>query len=127
LSRTLDTGETRRPFVSEFARYSRSAAVIPRLRRKPAALGPPSSCGLVPDDYKPTCRSLIDRMSELAENVARRHDGLLVDFGTHPTGVDPSIYSSDRIHLNARGHAICAVETLHAVEPRAAGLHLKLA
>jgi lysophospholipase L1-like esterase len=78
-----------------------------------------SQTELVPDEYKPTWRSLIERMSTLAERVARRHGALLVDFRAHPAGADPTIYSTDRIHLNARGHAICAAQTLHALQQRA--------
>jgi hypothetical protein len=58
-------------------------------------------------------------MSTLAERVARRHGALLVDFRAHPAGADPTIYSTDRIHLNARGHAICAAQTLRALQQRA--------
>jgi EmrB/QacA subfamily drug resistance transporter len=70
----------------------------------------------LPADRKPAWRSLIERMGALAETVARRHGAVLVDFRSHPAGPEPSIYSSDRIHLNARGHAICAVRTLQVLE-----------
>jgi lysophospholipase L1-like esterase len=79
-----------------------------------------SHSALLPDELKPRWRSLIERMSALAERVARRHGALLVDFGDHPAGADPTIYSGDRIHLNARGHAICAAHTLSALAERAA-------
>jgi MFS family permease len=75
---------------------------------------------LVPDEYKPTLRTLIEQMSTLAEKVARRHDALLVDFRAHPAAPEASIYSTDRMHLNARGYAICAAQTLRALEQRAA-------
>jgi lysophospholipase L1-like esterase len=54
---------------------------------------------------------LRDRLSSLAlvtTSVARRHDALLIDCATHPRAADPSIYSSDMMHLNMRGHAIAA-------------------
>jgi EmrB/QacA subfamily drug resistance transporter len=86
-----------------------------------------SQTELVPDEYKPTWRSLIERMSALAERVARRHGALLVDFRAHPAGADSSIYSTDRIHLNARGHAICAAQTLRALQQRATEQDLKAA
>jgi EmrB/QacA subfamily drug resistance transporter len=79
-----------------------------------------SQTELLPEDHKARWRSLIDRMSELAATVAHRHGALLVDCRAHPAGADPSIYSGDRVHLNARGHAICAAETLRALELRAA-------
>jgi EmrB/QacA subfamily drug resistance transporter len=82
---------------------------------------------LLPEDRKPAWRSLIDRMGTLAETVAGRHAAVLVDFRSHPAGSDRSIYSSDRIHLNARGHAICAAQTLRELEQRAAERELRVA
>jgi hypothetical protein len=82
---------------------------------------------LVPADHKPTWGSLIERMGAMAESVARRHGAVLVDFRSHPAGPEPSIYSGDRIHLNARGHAICAAQTLRALEQRAADREVRAA
>jgi EmrB/QacA subfamily drug resistance transporter len=79
-----------------------------------------STSDALPDDYKPHWRSLIDRLTQQARRVARRNGALLVEFGDHPAGADASIYSSDRIHLNARGHAICAAVTARALARRAA-------
>jgi EmrB/QacA subfamily drug resistance transporter len=78
-----------------------------------------SQSSLLPDEFKATWRSLIERMSALAERVASRHGALLVDFRDHPAGADATIYSGDRIHLNARGHAICAAHTLNVLAQRA--------
>jgi len=79
-----------------------------------------SQSDLVPDEYKPTWHALIERMSALAERVARRHAAVLIDFRDHPADADSSIYSSDRIHLSARGHASCAEHTLNVLAHRAA-------
>jgi hypothetical protein len=79
-----------------------------------------SQTELLPDQCKPTWRSLINRMSGLAERVAQRHGAVLIDFRDHPAGADASIYSNDRIHLNARGHAIWAAHTLSKLAQRAA-------
>ena len=86
-----------------------------------------SHTDLVPEEYRLRWRTLIERMSELAERVTRRHGALLVDFRGHPAGAEPSIYSADRIHLNARGQAICAAETLHALERWAAASRFEAA
>ena len=86
-----------------------------------------SQSELVPTDRKAAWRSLIEQMGALAESVARRHGAVLVDFRPHPAGSEPSIYSSDRIHLNARGHAICAAQTLRALEQRATERMLRAA
>jgi lysophospholipase L1-like esterase len=75
-----------------------------------------SRSDLLPEEYKLRWRSLIEQMSALAERVARRHGALLVDFREHPAAADATIYSGDRIHLNARGHAICAAGTLRALD-----------
>jgi lysophospholipase L1-like esterase len=77
-----------------------------------------SQTELVPDEFKPAWRSLIERMSALAERVARRHGAVLIDFRDHAAGSDATIYSGDRIHLNARGHAICAAHTLDTLAQR---------
>lgn len=79
-----------------------------------------STSDMLPEDHKPHWRSLIEAMTQQARRVARRNGALLIEFGDHPAGADPSIYSSDRIHLNARGHAICAAGTAHALARRAA-------
>jgi lysophospholipase L1-like esterase len=79
-----------------------------------------STSDVLPEDYKPRWRALIQSMADLARRVARRNGALLVEFGEHPAGADASIYSSDRIHLNARGHAICAAGTARALARRAA-------
>jgi MFS family permease len=86
-----------------------------------------SQSELLPTDRKPAWRSLIERMGALAETVARRHGAVLVDFRAHPAGPEPSIYSRDQIHLNARGHAICAAHTLRALEQYAAERELRAA
>jgi hypothetical protein len=82
---------------------------------------------LLPAERKPTWRSLIERMGALAERVSRRHGAVLVDFRSHPAGPEPTIYSTDRIHLSARGHAICAAQTLRALERYAAERELRAA
>ncbi len=79
---------------------------------------------LLSKERKPAWRSLIERMGDLAERVACRHDAVIIDFRDHPAGSDADIYSTDRIHLNARGHAICATQTLHELERRVAERNL---
>lgn len=86
-----------------------------------------SESALLPEEHRPRWHALTEGMSELATRVARRHGALLVDFRTHPVGADASIYSADRIHLNARGHAICAAETLRALDHLAGERGLKAA
>jgi lysophospholipase L1-like esterase len=54
----------------------------------------------------------IRTLAELTAAVAGRHGAIHLDFSTHPAGADPSIYSDDRLHLNARGHALVAAATI---------------
>jgi lysophospholipase L1-like esterase len=71
--------------------------------------------GLVPPDQ---AGPLDDRMRALAEvtrAVADRHGALLVEMRGHPASADPDIYSSDRLHLNARGHAIVGSEAVRVL------------
>jgi lysophospholipase L1-like esterase len=71
--------------------------------------------GLVPPEY---ARSLDERMSALAEvtrAVARRQGALLLEMRDHPACADPDVYSSDRLHLNARGHAIVGTEAVRVL------------
>jgi lysophospholipase L1-like esterase len=67
------------------------------------------------DPSAPTAHLMSKRIRRLAEvtgAVAARHGAIHLDFSVHPAGGDPSIYSSDRLHLNAKGHAIVAAETI---------------
>ncbi len=74
-----------------------------------------SRADVLSEERQPRWHALIEAMSTLAERVARRHGALLLDFRGHPAGADPGIYSGDRIHLNARGQAIVAEQTLGAL------------
>ena len=55
------------------------------------------------------------RLAELTRRVARRHGAILVEMRGHPASADPGVYARDRLHLNARGHAIVGSEA----DPRA--------
>lgn len=73
------------------------------------------------DPAAPTARLMSGRIRTLAAltgRVAERHGAVHVDFSTHPAGADPSIYSDDRLHLNARGHALVAAETIRSLARR---------
>jgi lysophospholipase L1-like esterase len=115
----------RRSFVADHVAAELEAIVGP-LRREGAdvlmiELLDIVASGLVPADY---AGPLDDRMRALAEvtrAVADRHGALLVEMRGHPASADPDVYSSDRLHLNARGHAIVAseaVRVLSAALPR---------
>ncbi|MCD0449799.1 SGNH/GDSL hydrolase family protein [Actinocorallia sp. API 0066] len=77
--------------------------------------------GLVTDPgYLAEIRPRFLRLNELTAEVAHAQDALFVNFRNHPAGADKAIYASDLVHLNARGHAIVAAETLAHLKARAA-------
>ncbi|MEU3274776.1 SGNH/GDSL hydrolase family protein [Saccharomonospora sp. NPDC006951] len=51
-------------------------------------------------------------LAQLTRSVASRHGAWHVDLASHPASAETSIYSSDGIHVNARGHAVAATETV---------------
>lgn len=64
--------------------------------------------GLLPP---PVAGAMIQRFDELdviQREVVTELGGIHVDGHHHPRGSDPALYSSDRIHCNARGHAVAA-------------------
>lgn len=50
--------------------------------------------------------------------VAARRGTIHVEFSTHPASGDAGIYSSDRVHVNTRGHAIVAAATIEQLGAR---------
>lgn len=70
---------------------------------------------LILEDYRTGLRERLQLLSERTEQVAQRHGGLHLDFTSHPASGDDAIYSSDRMHLNGRGHAIAAEGTIAAL------------
>jgi lysophospholipase L1-like esterase len=82
------------------------------------------SSGLVPAEYASPLDERMRALAEITRTVADRHGAMLVEMRGHPASADPTVYSSDRLHLNARGHAIVAAEAVRvlrsALEIRAA-------
>jgi lysophospholipase L1-like esterase len=71
--------------------------------------------GLVPDDYAGPLDERLRALAEVTREVADRHGAMLVEMRGHPASADPDVYSSDRLHLNARGHAIVATEAVRVL------------
>jgi lysophospholipase L1-like esterase len=82
------------------------------------------SSGLVPAEYAGPLDERMRALADITRAVAGRHGAMLVEMRGHPASADPDVYSSDRLHLNARGHAIVAAEAIRvlssALEIRAA-------
>ncbi|TDD82085.1 SGNH/GDSL hydrolase family protein [Actinomadura darangshiensis] len=56
------------------------------------------------------------RLAALTAEVAAEHGACHVDNPRgHPVAADPGIYSGDQLHLNARGHAFAAANTVRAL------------
>ena len=71
--------------------------------------------GLVPAEYAGPLDGRMRDLAVLTRMVADRHGALLVEMRAHPASADPSVYASDRLHLNARGHAIVATEAVRVL------------
>lgn len=50
-------------------------------------------------------RGRVFRLNRLIRAAAARHGALLVDFEAYPVAVDPRLWSPDRLHNSALGHA----------------------
>jgi lysophospholipase L1-like esterase len=71
--------------------------------------------GLVPAEYAGPLDERMCNLAALTRAVASRHGAMLVEMRGHPASADPGVYSSDRLHLNARGHAIVATEAVRVL------------
>jgi lysophospholipase L1-like esterase len=74
-----------------------------------------TKAGLLTGEHVPGLRAAGIRLNQVVQEVTAAHDGIHVAFFDHPAGGDPDIYARDRLHLNARGHAISAAETIRAL------------
>jgi lysophospholipase L1-like esterase len=71
--------------------------------------------GLVPAEYAGPLDERMRALAAVTGAVASRHGALLVEMRGHPASADPDMYASDRLHLNARGHAIVATEAVRVL------------
>ena len=58
----------------------------------------------------------LDALNAAIRTAATRTGALLVDFAGHPVASDPRLWSPDRLHANACGHARIAAALAHALE-----------
>ncbi len=72
--------------------------------------------GLLPQEFGPKMSAKFAVLDEVMHQVAAEVPGCVVsDNRAHPLSQDPSIFSSDLIHCNARGHAVAAATLLRDV------------
>lgn len=57
----------------------------------------------------------VEAMNEALRAASRRTGTVLVDLARHPVASDPRLWSEDRLHANALGHARIAASLAHAV------------
>jgi lysophospholipase L1-like esterase len=68
--------------------------------------------------YRDVARERLAVLSQRMRSVSARLDGVYVDMQTHPTGREESVWSTDGIHLNARGQAVLGTEIIRALAAR---------
>lgn len=68
----------------------------------------------VPPKYRKMMRERIALLSDVIASIAADCGALYVDLPAHPAGSE-AIYSSDGLHLNARGQAIAAAEMVRCL------------
>jgi hypothetical protein len=73
--------------------------------------------GLMPEPHASRIAERFDRLDALTAEICRSHQGIHLDNHRHPCSADRSIYASDGIHANARGHAIAAATLVRALWP----------
>jgi len=71
--------------------------------------------GHVPQPYAASMADRFDPLDSLTALVAAEHFGVHTANHRHPLAADPSIFASDRVHANARGHAIAAATLVEAL------------
>jgi lysophospholipase L1-like esterase len=57
----------------------------------------------------------VRRLNDALRNAAAASGAILVDFARHPVGSDPRLWSPDRLHANAAGHARIAAALAWAI------------
>src|SRR6185295_8125449 len=54
-------------------------------------------------------------LNDVLRSASARTGAILVDIAMHPVASDPRLWSEDRLHANARGHARIAAALAHAL------------
>jgi lysophospholipase L1-like esterase len=60
-------------------------------------------------------RSRVHRLARALAEASARSGAILLDFTSHPFASDPRLWSEDRLHANAAGHARIADALAHAL------------
>ncbi|MFB7282420.1 SGNH/GDSL hydrolase family protein [Streptomyces hydrogenans] len=71
--------------------------------------------GLVPPEHAVGMARRFDALDRVTADLTRTLDGIHVDAHHHPLAADPGLYAADRVHANARGHAVAFAAIATAV------------
>ncbi|WP_051860095.1 SGNH/GDSL hydrolase family protein [Streptomyces anulatus] len=75
--------------------------------------------GLFPPEHADGMARRFDELDRITAGLTRALGGIHVDTHHHALAADPGIYSTDRIHANARGHAVAFAAIATTVAQRA--------
>lgn len=75
--------------------------------------------GLVPAEHAEEMAGRFDELDRITAAITSDLGGIHVDTHRHPVSADPDIYAADRVHANARGHAVAFAAIVDAVTTRA--------
>jgi lysophospholipase L1-like esterase len=110
LRRSFDPGAVERELVAMVGPLRRAGSDVLLLELMDVV-----ASGLVRGERAAALDARLRRLAALTRRVARRHGAILVAMRGHRAGADPGVYASDRVHLNARGHAIVGSEAIRAL------------
>lgn len=107
----FDAAEVRRELTGMVAAFRAAGADVVTI-----GLMDITVAGLGPARYREVMSARTRRLNALAAEIAAEHGGCHVaNPHDQPAAADPAIYSADELHLNARGHAVAAANTVRAL------------
>jgi lysophospholipase L1-like esterase len=71
--------------------------------------------GIVASDFAAALSERLAVYARAIGEIAQRHGTVHIVLTEHPAAAEPEMYSADKLHLSARGHAVVAAETVHAL------------
>ena len=77
--------------------------------------------GLVPSAVAGDLARRFDELDRITADVSRAVGGIHVDTHHHPAAADAAIFAADRVHANARGHAIAFAAIVRTLAGSAEG------
>jgi lysophospholipase L1-like esterase len=111
LSPNFDGEEVRRELSAMVAAFRATGADVVTI-----GLLDITVAGLGPAGFREVISSRTRRLNAIAAEVAAEHGACHAAIPDgHPLTADPGIYSADRLHLNARGHAFAGATVIRAL------------